>query len=765
MADTKMSLFKKILLSLFPKWFAAENMNPASMFISFISAKQFFSLVNRKIVENYKLNLFDIALDPFEVKIGFGENPAVKVKDIDFYYGYCSAANLNGYRLFNPTNMATSMAIVMSMYTKDIFDEHDDRHFLNFLFTIYLLTYVFYARVKVFPHETKEDNFNRFVEVFFSFYKVVCEKTKTSISKKDFEAIKKRTLREVNVMFCLFTYYKHCNDALATDYLPARDLHAWIFYDELRKGKFQKVVTEYANNIQDTMYQTWFSSIEKQIIDLLLPADLLIRYLFDDDALSVAHFVIPEIYPKEQLDEYMQSFVQTGEQTDEQFDDFLIMITDYSYLRDNFFSGIQKYIMSKIRAGGDYDHDIEEEINEFMSTIGDNDITSLKGMDVPEKIKQESQLMERLVNFYITYVWGLRISRGDTWYLRMTRKEILDDIVTGTNLIGNKQDSLYYYGWLLYSYSKNVFYYKYAFDNIRAGKEKFSLPFRASFREVYSNMFIIKMFDENFVATLLQDINPEDVKIYVKQKNIIDSFKKSFGKEVSEMVQHDDTKLIEHVYQPIQALLSQETSFLQPLQQSLKPIDVMTIKDHAYSLEFRLAQRLFHLLQKQRLQFANHYSDMSILGILATMRDTLLWFLLYCEYLSNKQLSGDNNSVDKSLSWSRTDEEKDKDYRLSVLMQIYIVDVVNVAEQYMPIVEKIIKWLYDEFHELLAQWINIDDNQRYCKIGHENWIGFVANKQDEEILAETMGEDIIWFRWYIKNLTYYNRRYLIPSGK
>jgi len=49
----------------------ANNVNPASMFISFISTKDFFSVINRKIIENYKLNLFDITIDPFEFKIGF----------------------------------------------------------------------------------------------------------------------------------------------------------------------------------------------------------------------------------------------------------------------------------------------------------------------------------------------------------------------------------------------------------------------------------------------------------------------------------------------------------------------------------------------------------------------------------------------------------------------------------------------------------------------------------------------------------------------
>ena len=75
-----MQLFKRTLLSFFPDDMMASNVNPASMFISFISAKEFFSIINRKIIENYKLNLFDITIDPFEFKIGFGENKYTRMK-------------------------------------------------------------------------------------------------------------------------------------------------------------------------------------------------------------------------------------------------------------------------------------------------------------------------------------------------------------------------------------------------------------------------------------------------------------------------------------------------------------------------------------------------------------------------------------------------------------------------------------------------------------------------------------------------------------
>jgi len=100
-----MQLFKRVLLSLFPEEIVAQSINPANMFVSFISTKEFFSVINRKLVENYKLNLYDISLDPFEFKIGFGNQPVTKPKDTDIYYGYCSAANLNGYRFFNTANI------------------------------------------------------------------------------------------------------------------------------------------------------------------------------------------------------------------------------------------------------------------------------------------------------------------------------------------------------------------------------------------------------------------------------------------------------------------------------------------------------------------------------------------------------------------------------------------------------------------------------------------------------------------------------------
>ena len=59
-----MHLFKRLLLTKFPNSTIHNAVNPASMFVGFISAKEFFSIIN-------KLNLFDVNLDPIEFKMGF----------------------------------------------------------------------------------------------------------------------------------------------------------------------------------------------------------------------------------------------------------------------------------------------------------------------------------------------------------------------------------------------------------------------------------------------------------------------------------------------------------------------------------------------------------------------------------------------------------------------------------------------------------------------------------------------------------------------
>ena len=148
-------------------------MNPASMFVGFISPKEFFSVINRKHVENHKLNLFDVNIDPIEFKLGlWNQNLGENEQELDNYFAYCVAANLNGYTFYSPANLANAMTMLAAVYFKEALEDMPEHFFVQALFSTYLLSFSMIARIKVFPKGKESEQFNWFVELFFDFYKM-----------------------------------------------------------------------------------------------------------------------------------------------------------------------------------------------------------------------------------------------------------------------------------------------------------------------------------------------------------------------------------------------------------------------------------------------------------------------------------------------------------------------------------------------------------------------------------------------------------------
>jgi len=136
--------------------------------------------------------------------------------------------------------------------------------------------------------------------------------------------------------------------------------------------------------------------------------------------------------------------------------------------------------------------------------------------------------MEKVLNFYVTFLGGFWVARGDSFYLRFTKKNFVNEILARFASYDSQPENLTYYGMLLYQYSKNIFYYKYATDNVRAGKQKFFVPYKSTYKKTHANLSIVMLFNEQFVYTLLQDFNVKDLKIYIKNKQILDFFKAKY---------------------------------------------------------------------------------------------------------------------------------------------------------------------------------------------------------------------------------------------
>lgn len=714
-------------------------MNPASMFVGLISPQQFFSVINRKIVENYKLNLFDVALDPFEVKIWFGENTPLKVfgKEIETYYSYCCVANLNGYRFLSPGTVLNSLSIITSLYVVQPFSKYPHYYFVHFLFAVDLLWYLFTAQLKVFPYKSREENYSWFIELFFNFYELIFEQSGKKITKSELQSIKKELLKNIQLFFCLFYVYSDLSKQFRAEWMLQREFYSWLFYDELKKTGYKHIVNDFLEHADEYTTSTTFSVTEKNCINLVLPADILVRYLFEGkDAFLITNTLVAELFDMKVLDKFVLSFLKG----DEQLRDFILYITDFQHYRKRFFKGVQKVIMNKFKTPWSYEMD--QEIEDFMSAIWDG--AHPEDIKIPARLQKESQMTERLINFYLTFVGSFWISRGDSFSMRLFHNKLFD--LLGQQLHDSlKEESLYFYGWVLYSYSKNVYYYKQAFENVRAGKEKANFPLRSNIKEVYSNMFILRLFDENFLATVLQDINYKDTKVYLKQKEILSLFKEYFGNEISHLVKLKDGDLVQEVYKDVQEVVGDKPDFVNTLQKTFTQDDAKNIRENLYCMDFWIWRyAVMHMIQMApKLQAS--YTGNAIMWVIWSVRDTFFGFLMFLMYVLEEP-----STPRVAL-------------KVDLLIRVYFVDTLHMDEAFAHGFHSVMNKILSDYNQIFKYRIQVDDNKSFLHVGFLTRKSLVDGKTVEEAQQSLVGEDILRFRGYLKNITYYNKRYLIPK--
>jgi hypothetical protein len=100
------------------------------------------------------------------------------------------------------------------VYFKDAMMEYPRYFFTQLIYAIYLLSFTFASRVKVFPSNKEQENYNWFIDVFFDFYKVTFEQLQTKVTDKELKSVKKSLLQETPFFFLLFHFYKKLNTLL-----------------------------------------------------------------------------------------------------------------------------------------------------------------------------------------------------------------------------------------------------------------------------------------------------------------------------------------------------------------------------------------------------------------------------------------------------------------------------------------------------------------------------------------------------------------------
>lgn len=148
---------------------------------------------------------------------------------------------------------------------------------------------------------------------------------------------------------------------------------------------------------QERTVSTRFDDVDQDVMTLVLPADIQLRYLYQgEDWPLVADHLLARVFGELDLNAELMPFLKS----DETLESFLEKLQDYTCFKHNYFAGSRQVTRHKFTLNQSYE--VTQEIDSFMSTIEESG--SIEGVKVPEQLKQESALMDRLINFYVTFM-------------------------------------------------------------------------------------------------------------------------------------------------------------------------------------------------------------------------------------------------------------------------------------------------------------------------------------------------------------------------
>ena len=260
--------------------------------------------------------------------------------------------------------------MISSISLEKIFRKYPNEYFLNFLFAIYLLNFVFLARIKVFPFDDTQKDYNWFIEILFNFYELIFEQSKHKMDYAFLGKIKREVLWEINFLFLLFEHSKLFNWVFKNSDESDEYFYKWIFYDELKEAGLKNMIANFIDQREKFIYKSSFSIVEIKILQYVLPADILLKYLFIDADISlVVSDIVSKVYDTDILNNKLEKFRKN------KWDllDVYMYITDYRNFKKSFFKGVQKYIMDVFQNEEKISwKSLWDEIDDMMSDIWDD---------------------------------------------------------------------------------------------------------------------------------------------------------------------------------------------------------------------------------------------------------------------------------------------------------------------------------------------------------------------------------------------------------
>jgi hypothetical protein len=228
----------------------------------------------------------------------------------------------------------------------------------------------------------------------------------------------------------------------------------------------------------------------------------------------------------------------------------------------------------------------------------------------------------------------------------------------------------------------------------------------------------------------------------------LDRFQAQYSEMISPLIKLSSNDFVYQYYEPIFSNFKLWENVLKILQNAFTDQDVVRLKNSLYAFDVQLFRELISMLPWKKFQ--SLYNDTVMLQHLALLRETLFWFLIYYRYLQNVQ---------------EQDKEKTK-YNLTLLKKTYILHILNRDSSLFTVWSKLIDTLLEQFGAAFSIFVEFDDNKEFFSILKENRVEFLKKLWKKSELEKENSfsiEDFLRLRWVVKHITYYNKRYMIPS--
>ena len=762
--------FKRVFSMFFPTDLINRALSPVNFFISVIQPRRFFIVVNRKVVENYKLNLFDINLEKFEVKLVWG-SPQFQSLDLwgmDEYYAYQIGSYFNWYRFYSPGNIALGVGLMSAVIFNELFKKYGWEALVVVIRSVFDFVYIFAAKLKVFDSSWDEKaRFNWLIANLQNYMKWRLKTAKSPLAQN--EQFFKDVFSHIDFFKLFYFLLADINQVVSFE-TPTKKYYEWLLKEqwlELR-GEYKELVEWFLENWGEIVYQQEIDKNFIRIVELILPADnLLFKYLFTpNDWQALISSLLTWIFKEDSINKFTKMALKWENPTSS----FVNYILDFRLYKKSYFLGIKKFLVA-LFAHTQEDLISEDEIKEIEEMVEKMSRgESIPNFKVPERLRQESMVMERLLNFYVSFIGGLQIGRGDNFELRLFGKEVLQK--ASYHLVSkgiSAQDMDFLFG-MLDNYYTNEFYYRYIFGHVKAGEEEVRIPVNLSNISGYNRDEILSLLMPAFITYLFEDINQKDVKVFVEEVGILEDFQSLYGKKLKKVL--SSKNLFKKIYWYLEKILWEET--LATLEHYIDDNKLKLLKDNLYTYDFWLFED-FKEMFLEAVGEDQYISPIQRAGVLWWARETLLGFLILFSFYSRvvKDLIVTSpisihimgmEEVDKKLAKDINEAKIDKFLRW--LEKLYLVDILWITPDYYPKVRDWLRQIFEKNKELLKEWERIDENKKILNL----WWKFQKKEFEAKnnpvymrLSSQASKEEIAWYRNFFRSINYYNKRYLIPK--